>query len=116
MFRDWNEKAAGHALQPGEKCSQAIQARQVGRRRRDLECTPLDHRLRGQDDGSVPFANSYLNAAPQQETEIGAGKHRASRVGWNIMDMEQGSMPSDPGTDLAWRSTVLEELAQCNVG
>jgi hypothetical protein len=37
-------------------------------------------------------------------------------VGWNVMYVQPGNGPSDPGTDLAWRTAVPEEHAQGNIG
>ena len=93
-----------------------IQAGQIGRGRGDLEGSPLDHHLRGQDNGAVPRAHGNLLAPPQQKAEIGAGQHRASRAGWNLMYVYPVNAPSDPGTDVARLTAVPEEVAQGDIG
>lgn len=81
----------------------------------DLECPPLNDLLRGQDNSFPTCPDCDLHTAPQEEAQIGTGKHRALRAGWNPIDVEATNAASYPGSELTGPALIAEELAEWNV-
>ena len=78
----------------------------------DLECPPLNDLLRGQDNSFPTCPDCDLRTAPQEEAQIGTGKHRALRAGWNPIDVEATNAASYPGSELTGPALIAEELAE----
>jgi hypothetical protein len=112
---DGNSDSARGDIQLGEDSVQPFEAGQVGHSGGDLECPPLNDSLRGQDNSLLTCPDCYLHTAPQEEAQIGTGKHRPLRAGWNPIKVEPTNAASYPGSELTGPGLIPEELAEWNV-
>ena len=116
LLPHWHEKSVGGGVESGEQGLQSSETGQVGCRRSDLKCPPVDDCLSFEHDEPFAFADGHVVAAREQKAEVRAGQ-QPTTCGWRKMT---GAKSANAGThpdaeQPPWAGTV-EELPKWKVG